>query len=1119
MDLLKQLRPFFDASVRSRGEKYDRDNRVELDSVEAGIIRANVEGSSSRYYSVDMRWDDGDPLFLRANCNCPHYFKGEFCKHLWATLQIFSDGLWGLEDADRQVILQHEMDFDDVDDPPLSAGRAAPRPHQAPGFSTEPGRERVRPAGSWADFLHQASTDPVIEPADGSVRKLCLLIDLDRSRRIGNLVVDFYYRQHKRDGSLGKLRREGVARPDFARYRDPEDRRLLALLIGNEQPTERHYYSGPWGSRQDQRRLTSRIAPEMYDFLLGQMCAAGRLAWSDGPVVDAKAPTPESLQTVSWDAEHTWALRLKLTADPSVDGWRMSGLLVREGETVDLAQVVMVLADGLLLFRNQLARLAHPEDAHWVENLRHRAAPHIPFGEAEDFITHWWTLGYRPPTDLPEALQLESHSVPPQGYIGLSRDNTAYYSGAGRERTAAIRFVYNGYEVSPSSPNSGVVDLHMRHYIARDRTREQELLDTISRQGVKFQRGYYGAGDRYSVSDRRIVALVDHLLESDWRVEIDGVTQRRSTSMELAIESGIDWFDLEAEVDFDGERIAMPALLAARAAGETQVLLSDGSVGLLPEAWLDQYDRLAALGQSDGERVRLRNTQATLIEALVNGADGAVLHADDKFNSWRERLVHVDGIAASPPPPGFVGELRPYQAVGLGWLRFLDELDVGGCLADDMGLGKTVQMIALLLWRKHLNAANGEAPLPSVVVVPRSLTWNWHAEINRFAPNLEVMEYAGSDRKHQFAGIASVDVVLMTYGTLRRDIEMLREQPFQYAILDEAQAIKNARSQSAKSARLLQARQRFVMTGTPVENHIGELWSLFDFLNPGLLGTTTGFKSMAKAGGRNSLEAARLLSTGLRPFILRRTKSEVLADLPEKTEQTLFCELPAEQRELYDELRDYYRASLDTHIREVGLAKSKIHVLEALLRLRQVACHPGLVESSRREGSSAKLDVLMERLADVVAEGHKALVFSQFTQLLALVRRQVEQAGFSYEYLDGRTVNRQAVVNRFQTDPECDLFLISLKAGGHGLNLTAADYVFILDPWWNPAVEAQAIDRSHRMGQTRSVFAYRLIARDTVEEKIMALQDHKRALADAVVAADESLIRRLSADDLAILLG
>jgi SNF2 family DNA or RNA helicase len=404
------------------------------------------------------------------------------------------------------------------------------------------------------------------------------------------------------------------------------------------------------------------------------------------------------------------------------------------------------------------------------------------------------------------------------------------------------------------------------------------------------------------------------------------------------------------------------------------------------------------------------------------------------------------------------------------------------------------------------------------VVVPKSLVFNWQQEAERFAPNLRVLDYTGGARHKVSLDEGGYDLVLATYGTLRRDAGEFRSMEFDYVVLDEAQAIKNATTASAKAARLLRGRHRVALSGTPVENRIDELWSLFEFLNPGMLGASAAFRA-AGMGAAVDPESRALLARAVRPFILRRTKDEVAADLPAKLEQTLAVELEPGQRALYDELRDHYRAELRKRVETVGIQKSKIQILEALLRLRQAACHPGLIDAARANEPSAKLDVLAARIGEAVSEGHKVLVFSQFTSFLALVRTRLDAENVTYEYLDGRTRDRQTRVERFQNDPACPVFLVSLKAGGVGLNLTAADYVFLLDPWWNPAVEAQAIDRTHRIGQTRPVFATRLIARDTVEERVVELQRTKRELADAILTADNGMIGGIGKEELELLLG
>jgi len=601
-------------------------------------------------------------------------------------------------------------------------------------------------------------------------------------------------------------------------------------------------------------------------------------------------------------------------------------------------------------------------------------------------------------------------------------------------------------------------------------------------------------------------------VQDGWRVEAEGRPFRPAVSMRLEVTSGIDWFDLHGAVDFgDGRSAPFPQLLAAVARGEDVVVLDDGSVGLLPEEWLRRYAAIAGFGSADGDSIRFGRSQVALLDALL-AAQPAIAY-DETFARVRSELHTFGGVQPEDPPRSFRGTLREYQREALGWFSFLRRFQFGGCLADDMGLGKTVMVLALLDARRQSNRSAER--LPSIVVVPRSLVFNWKDEAARFAPKLKIADYTGPQRDPRSLGDA--DVVLTTYGTLRRDAARLHALEFDYAILDEAQAIKNAVTASAKASRLLRARHRLALSGTPIENHLGELWSLFEFLNPGVLGTAKAFQSASSARMKGD-DNVEWLSRALRPFILRRTKEQVAPELPNRTEQTLQCELEPAQRRHYDELRAHYRQTLLARIARDGVNRSKMQILEALLRLRQAACHSGLIDPARAHEPSAKFEVLIPRLLEVIAEGHKALVFSQFTSLLALLRPRLDALDIPYEYLDGRTRDRAERVARFQSDPDCRVFLISLKAGGLGLNLTAAEYVFLLDPWWNPAVEAQAIDRAHRIGQTRHVFAYRLLARDTVEEKVAELQQSKRELADAILKADAGLIRSLKAEDLEMLL-
>jgi SNF2 family DNA or RNA helicase len=539
-------------------------------------------------------------------------------------------------------------------------------------------------------------------------------------------------------------------------------------------------------------------------------------------------------------------------------------------------------------------------------------------------------------------------------------------------------------------------------------------------------------------------------------------------------------------------------------------------VGVLPDEWAERLRRWAALAKERDGELRFEKAQGVLVLALAE--DDPLVTLDADLESLRARLRSFEGVRPLDAPPTMHGVLRDYQREGLGWLAALRALGIGGCLADEMGLGKTVQILAMLDARRAEWGDEGAPPkLPSLVVAPRSVLPNWAAEAARFTPGLRLLLHEGPGRPDPGPHFAEHDVVLTTYGVLRADAEELARIPFDYAVLDEAQAIKTASTASAEAARSLRARHRVALSGTPIENHLGELASLLDFLNPGVLGAAS---LAALSKGARQLEATTgpILTRAIRPFFLRRTKRDVARELPDRVEQTLVCPLGTEQRRLYDELHRHYREAVSERVAVLGFSRSTPYIFEALLRLRQAACHPGLVDPAKRFEPSAKLDALLDQLESLRSQGQKALVFSQFTSLLDIVQARLDSAGIGRERLDGKTRDRARHVARFQEDESCSVFLLSLKAGGVGLNLTAAEYVFLLDPWWNPAVEAQAIDRAHRIGQARTVFAYRLMAPRTVEEKIVLLQAQKRELAEALFGEEAGALGGLTQEDLAWLL-
>lgn len=584
---------------------------------------------------------------------------------------------------------------------------------------------------------------------------------------------------------------------------------------------------------------------------------------------------------------------------------------------------------------------------------------------------------------------------------------------------------------------------------------------------------------------------------------------------EMNAGSNTDWFDLKIEVKFGEEVIPLKTLRKAMASGQQVIMLNDGSLGVIPEEWLKQYGPLLKMGQEkDTGTLRLSKLHYTLIEALHEQIDDEQVLAE--LADKKRQLMQIERVEKVDLPTGIKAKLRPYQVSGFAWMNTLEQLGWGGCLADDMGLGKTLQTITFF---KHLKAKYPDAT--HLVVCPTSLLYNWENELNKFAPSLKFWVHYGTIRQLTADEFNEHDIIITSYGVVRSDIELIKSFAWHYLVLDESQAIKNPDALTTRALHLLNAKNRLILSGTPLQNNTYDLYAQFNFLNPGMFGSREFFREefanpIDKHNDKHKAETLRRL---LHPFMLRRTKLQVAPDLPEKTETILWCQMSKKQQQVYDEFKVQYREALLRKIEEVGMSKAGMLIIEGLLRLRQICNSPLLLKNEEYQISdSIKIEELMREIEENTG-GHKLLVFSQFTEMLHLIEASLQQRSIGYTYLDGSTTvaKRKKAVEDFQEKNEIRVFLISLKAGGVGLNLTAADYVYLVDPWWNPAAEQQAIDRTHRIGQKQKIFAYKMICRNTVEEKILELQNRKRKLAGDLVGEDEAVAKNLTKEDVAYL--
>ncbi len=1063
---LDRLRRAVGDAIYERGLTYYYQHRVQIEFVEEDFASCVILGKNG-YYSVNLEISGSNLLFF---CECPYAADGKICKHEVAAVIAVRDYLHTHKPQSWQSQIKHIVQAaKEVDNP------RAPAPYLVL-FSLQR-HEYYGGSSVWNLVPYKVNLSALPAEVRSAVQE---------REQVSSILKKLPNLNQAAKNPYQPIDPAGCINPS------PQVAIIANLLI---ERSKVFYYSSP--SINHLPLLADSAAP----LFLG-----------------SNTQPFKKVVHVCSEPGH-----LKLEVNRQADGVSLAPLL-KSGE----ACYRLTPDNTVIIFRNPDWILADdaliPLEANSAVDLLDAFLDSdellIP-KEGEDEFLERYCLA------LAEKIELVGDAISWED-VNLAPAFRLYLSDAGGELEVSLRFAYGEYELPYTTQQSQVSLQKLQGdwtlaRVFRQPELEQQAYQSLSSAEYGLKRNSSGFTPGSFVLRAR-VHPVDFLMRHVPRLtqagyEIFGEedlkvakVKRVRPTISFNVSSGIDWFDVQGVINFGAIEVSLKEFRKVLRKKDRYIKLADGSIGEIPEEWLEKYKHLFALGEEAGDSLRLSNHHLTMLDQLLAESDRVRL--DDEFIRRRQRLKDFSGITRQGLPDGFVGELRPYQTFGLDWLYFLHDFGFGGCLADDMGLGKTVQVLVLLQSlkeKKHPRTA-------SLVVVPRSLLVNWQREADRFTPGLQVHEYFGNTRDKNVAEFDQFDVVITTYGIMLRDVEIFRKYRFHYVVLDESQAIKNPLAQTSKAARLLKCEHRLVLTGTPVENSTYELWSQFAFLNPGLLGNLEYFKrefaSPIEAKGDES--KAEFLRKMVFPFILRRTKSQVAPELPPRTERILYSDMEPAQRKFYNRTRDYYRGMLLGMLDKQGMDNTRMKILEGLLRLRQICNHPRLVDKTFR-GESAKFGLLLETLETLQAEGHKALVFSQFVEMLTLVRDALENRKVSYAYLDGSTRDRQEQVDTFQQNGKLSFFLISLKAGGVGLNLTAADYVIHIDPWWNPAVEMQASDRTHRIGQDKPVFVFKLITRDSVEEKILQLQERKRNLVDQLISTESSFFKSLTADDVKVL--
>ncbi len=1051
---LEAIRDSVGAQIYNRGLKYFRDGRVQLIDIEPDYFNAHVAGTQIYLVRVQMK-----NRHIEASCTCPYWTT---CKHVVASLL-----------QAKQYYEEHTSE--------LSEKKRQPQ---------------------WKPFFENLFAENA-KPQNQSIEKNWQIIfNIELSDDFWLLTPQKTY--FRKDGTLGNFNSinniNSLSNIQYA----PND----PLVINYIQTLKSYaYYYEPYAyqsSNYYRRDYNTKMISygdnvgAIFNLLIESQVYHFKKGVIEYPFTFEKSPA-----------------QVEFVFDRLGEDYILKPYLLwnNEKREMDASYRVMASQPVWILHGNTFFKVENCQNGHFLNLMTHKNTQlKIPSKDLPEFInTYYNKLKAYGTFQLPDSLKFQQ--------INTITKKRIYLFEALKYLLIELKAMYGQHEVDVRNPNDELYMLNSEDdsiaIVKRDFESENKMAQLLLDSGLKTHReGGFQITDSKAL--RWIFEQIPVLVQNGFEV----LGQERLTKykyntayprVNFSVSSGIDWFDMKVEIDFDGIALSLKELKKAFQKKSPFVQLIDGSLARLPQDWFVKFEHLFNLGKVEEKQVKLSRFHLPLMELMMERADQ--VQTDEQYQERLMRLKAFDKIEAKPIHDKFTGTLREYQRAGYDWLYFLKDFALGGCLADDMGLGKTAQALALLMNEKMQN----NQP-KSLIVCPTSVIFNWENEIRKFTPDLRVLNHTGIDRIKDSAAFENYDLILTSYGTLIRDIGFLARYPFHYVILDESQRMKNPVSLTAKSVQLLKSNHRLALTGTPIENSTSELWSLMTFLNPGLLGSSNYFK---KAFGtqiekKKNTDIAEQLRRLIYPFILRRTKEQVAKELPPKVEQISYCHMNDNQKQLYQHWRNYYRAMILRQIDEVGLNKSRMRVLEGLTKLRLISCHPKLVDKDVWE-NSGKFERLQEFLEEITSENHKVLVFSQFVKMLTIIRSDLDKKNILYEYLDGKTKDREQCINNFQNNQDIKIFLISLRAGGVGVNLTAADYVIHYDPWWNPAVELQATDRTHRIGQNKKVFVYKLITKESIEEKILQLQESKKNLISQLITTDASFFKSITRDDIEVL--